>query len=414
MGKIKEIFTTAGGLAVKLLDAYSGLFASGLLRTALGMLFLLLVLAVIAVFARQIGYLLVKPFLHGVSDWSAAMSLQRSTEQGAPRPYVLHMRLGFREMFRKALADVGLYGRTDTEALCAQLVRRSRNLSEDANFGSLQGLARRSDSLRKQSARYMNLLRAIDRERSGRLYQAQDYFADAAHLTELNLPCQPEEPRKGFCHGLYTAFLYNTGDYHAFRNLVRSGSIRPEGTVMRFHTEAAREHFADRMQRALDKGVPYVLYTWLLMPNRGMKLSVYRYLFRSARPDRMAQMENERGSGYEIRFETERGRQQASFRFEVLTAGPALLRRLQETGTHEIMTWAAGKAALEGVLIGSVVAVEAGSVAARHIISERYRLDNPYDRQVLADAIGRFVAQQAEGVIEQEPARAATGKGGSV
>ncbi len=412
MEKIMEILSTAGGLAVKLLDAYSGLFAQGLLRTALGLLFLGLVLALLAVFAKPIGYLLIKPFLHSASEWSAALSFQRTLEPGAPKPYVLHMRLGLRETFRQALADVGLYGRTDAEALCTQLVRRGRNLSEDANFGSLQGLARRSDSLRKQSARYMNLLRAIERERSGRLFQGQDYFADAAHLAELGLPCHPEQPRKGFCHGLYTACLYNTGDYHAFRNLIRSGSIRPEGTVMRFHTEDAREQFADRMQRALDKGVPYVLYSWMMMPNRGLKLHVLKYMFRSAHPERMPQLENQRGPGYEVRFESERGRQQTSFRFEVLTAGPALLRRLQEAGTYEIITWAAGKAAIDGILLGSAAAVEVGSVAVRHIVSEKYRLDNPYDRLVLAEYIVRFVARQAESVVEQEPARTSAGKGG--
>ena len=76
------------------------------------------------------------------------------------------------------------------------------------------------------------------------------------------------------------------------------------------------------------------------------------------------------------------------------------------------MTWAAGKAAIDGILLGSAAAVEVGSVAVRHIVSEKYRLDNPYDRLVLAEYIVRFVARQAESVVEQEPARAAAGKGG--
>lgn len=414
MEKVMEMLSTAGGLTVKLLDFYSGLFATGVMRTAMGILFILLVVILIAFFVKPIGFVLLRPFLRAISDWSAALTMHRTEEPGTPKPYVLHMRLTLREMFRKALADVGLYGRTNTDALCTLLVRRGRNLSEDANYGNLQGFTRRSDSLRKQAARYMNLVRAIERERASRLFQAQDYYADAAHLSELELPNHPGEPMKGFCHGLFSALLYNTTDYHAFRNLIRSSSIRPDGTLMRFHTEAAREHFTDRMQRCLDHSVPYVLFTWLLMPHCGLRLPVYRYLFRSANPNRTIQLENERGSGYEIRFEAERGHPQTTFRFEIVTSGPNLMKRIQEIGTREIMSWAAGKAVQEGVLLGNAYPVEAGSVSPRHIVSERYRLDNPYDRRVFADAIGRFVAQQAETVSELVPERVESRKGGPV
>lgn len=412
MEKVNEIINTAGGLIVKLLDFYSGLFEKGLFRTALGFFFLAMLLGLIVLLLKPIGFLLARPFLSGASEWSASLQLQRRTDPGAPKPYVLQMRLSMREMFRKALADVGLFGRTDTDALIGLLVRRSRMLSEDANFSSLQGLVRRSDALRKQSTRYTELVRAIERERGGRLFLGQDYYAESSHLNELELPNHPGETRKGFLFGLYAAMLFQASEYHAFRNLIRSGSIRPEGTVMRFHTEAAREHFADRMQRSLSRGVPFVLFSWMLMPNKGMRLSVLRYLFRSARTGRLPALENERGPGYEIRFESEQGRQQASFRFEIVTAGPALQRRIQETGTHEIMAWAAGKAALEGLLLGAVVPVEAGSVTARHLTSELYRLDNPYDRQLLSDAVCRFVAQQAETVVEREAPRAPVAKGG--
>jgi hypothetical protein len=412
MEKVNEIINTVGGLVVKLLDFYSGLFEKGLFRTALGLFFLLALLGIVLLLLKPIAFLLLRPFLGGVSEWSASLAMQRTTEPGAPKPYVLHMRLSMRELFRKALADIGLYGRTDTDALIGLLVRRGRMLSEDANFSSLQGLVRRSDTLRKQSARYTELVRAIERERGGRLFQGQDYFAESSHLDELALPNHPGEVRKGFLFGLYAAMLFQSGDYHAFRNLLRSGSIRPEGTVMRFHTEAAREHFADRMERSLARGVPFVLFSWMLIPNKGLRLSVLRYLFRSAKPGRLPPLENERGPGYEVRFESEQGRQQASFRFEIVTAGPALQRRIQETGTHEIMAWAAGKAALEGLLLGAVVPVEAGSVAPRHLISEKYRLDNPYDRQLLSDAVCRFVAHQAETVVEREAPRAAAAKGG--
>ncbi len=412
MEKVKEILTTAGGLAVKLLDFYSGFFAQGVLRTAMGMLVILLVALLAVIYLKPIGFLLVRPFLRSVSDWSAALAMRRTEEPGAPKPYVLHMRLTLCEMFRKALADVGLYGRTNTDAVCTILVRRGRNLSEDAGFGGQQGLVRRSESLRKQSSRYMNLVRAIERERANRLFQAQDYYADAAHLSELELPCHPGEPLKGFCHGLFSALLFNASDYHAFRNLIRSSSIRPDGTLLRFHTESAREHFANRMQRCLDHSVPYVLFTWLLLPHCGMRFQVYRYLFRSSNLKRAFKLENVRGPGYEVRFEAEQSRQQATFRFEVLTSGPALLKRIQETGTHEIMSWVAGKAALEGVLLGSAYPVEAGSVSSRHIISERYRLDNPYDRRIFANAVSRFIARQAEAVVE--PERDEITKGGPV
>lgn len=412
MEKVNEIITTVAGLLVKLLDFYSMLFEKGLFRTALGFLFLGMLIVLGALVLKPVAYLLARPFLHGVSEWAAELQMQRKADPGAPKPYVLHMHLSMREMFRVALADVGLYGRTDTDALIGLLVRRSRLLSEDANFSSLQGLVRRSDSLRRQSARYMSLVRSIERERGGRLFQAQDYYAESSHLNELELPNHPGEVKKGFSFGLYAAMLFQASDYHAFRNLLRSGSIRPEGTVMRFHTEAAREHFADRMQRSLVRGAPWVLFSWMLMPGKGMRFSVLRYLFRSASSGRLPALENDKGPGYEVRFETEQGRQQANFRFEILTSGPALHRRLAETGTHEIMAWAAGKAALEGMLLGSVVPVEAGSVAPRHLISERYRLDNPYDRQILADAVCRFVAQQADTVVEREAPRAATVKGG--
>jgi hypothetical protein len=414
MEKVMVILTTAGGLAVKLLDFYSGLFAKGMLRTVMGMAVILLVALLIAVYLKPIGFLLARPFLRSVSDWAAALAMRRTEEPGTPKPYVLHMRLTLRELFRKALADVGLYGRTNTDALCTILVRRGRNLSEDAGFGGQQGLIRRSESLRKQSSRYLNLVRAIERERASRLFQVQDYYADAAHLSELELPCHPGEPLKGFCHGLFSALLFNAADYHAFRNLIRSSSIRPDGTLLRFHTEAAREHFANRMQRCLDHSVPYVMFTWLLMPQCGLRFSVYRYLFKSSNLKRSYKLDNVRGPGYEVRFEAEQGRQQATFRFEVITAGTALLKRIQETGTHEIMSWAAGKAALDGVLLGSAYPVEAGSVSARHIVSERYRLDNPYDRKVFAHAVSRFIARQAEAVVEQEPEREETGKGGPV
>lgn len=414
MEKILGILKTAGGLAVKLLDFYSGLFANGVLRTAMGMLVILLALILIAFFIKPIGYLLVRPFLRPVCDWSAVLAMRRTEEPGTPKPYVLHMRLSLRELFRKALADVGLYGRTNTDALCALLVRRGRNLSEDAGFGALQGFTRRSESLRKQSTRYMNLVRAIERERASRLVQSQDYYADAAHLSELELPCHPGEILKGFCHGLFSALLYNAADYHAFRNLIRSSSIRPDGTLMRFHTEAAREHFADRMQRSLDHSVPYVMFTWLLSPRCGLRPAVYRYLFRSANPRRAVKLENERGPGYEIRFEADQSRPQATFRFEVITSGPTLLKRIQETGTHEIMSWAAGKAALDGVLLGSAYPVEAGSVSPRHIISERYRLDNPYDRRVFAKAICRFIDNLTETVVEKETDQGEIKKGGPV
>ena len=412
MSKVMEILTTVCSLLVKLLDAYSGLLAKGPLRTALGLFFLLLVLVVLAWVIKPIAYLLARPFLSGVSEWAAALQFHRKTEPGAPKPYILYMRISLREAFRAALADVGLYGRTDTDALVGLLVRRSRNLSEDANFGSLQGLVRRSDALRKQSGRYMNVVRSIERERSGRLFQAQDYFAEASHLTELGLPNHPGEVKKGFLPGLFTAMLFRASDYHAFRNLIRAGSIRPEGTLLRFHTEDERERFADRMQRSLGRGVPYVLFTWFLMPGKGLRRSVLRYVFRSAGADRLQPLEGEKGTGYEIRFESEQGRQQATFRFEIVVSGPALHRRLVETGTHELMVWAAGESSQEGVRIGGAQVVEPGTVSGRHILSERYRLDNAWDRQLLADAICRFVALQAEATPEREAARAEAPNGG--
>ncbi len=412
MDKVLGIITSASQLAVKLLDYYSGLFSKGILRTASGTVFLLLIIMLIVLYFKQIGYILTRPFLNGIADWSAALVMQRSEDPGTPKPYVLHMRLSMREMFRMALADVGLYGRTDTDAMAAILVRRSRTLSEDANYGSLQGLVRRSDSLRKQSARYMNLVRAIERERAGRLSQRNDYYADASHLEELDLPNYPGEPLKGFTQSLYAAMFFNKNSYHGFRNLIRSASIRPEGSTMRFHTQSAREHFADRMQSSLNRGVPYVLYAWLLLPGRGLRFSVMRYLFQSSARDKTIPLEGERGPGYEIRFETERSRQQSTFRFEILTSGPALFRALQETGTKEMMDWAAGNAAIEGVLLGNIVPTEAGTVSQRHLLSEKYRLDNPYDRYVLADAIGHFVAQQAETIGISDVMRAGAGKGG--
>ncbi len=411
MEKVQEILTLGSSLAVKLLDFYSSLFANGIIRSASGIVFMLLIVGLILLYIKPIGYLLVRPFIQSIANWVASLTMQRLEEPGTPKPYILHMRLSMREIFRMALADVGLYGRTGTDALCTLLVRRGRNLSEDANYGGLQGLVNRADALRRQSLRYMNLVKSIERERAGRLYQGQDIYADSAHLDELSLPNHPGEPLKGFNQGLYAAMLFNSNKYHAFRNLIRAGSIRPEGTVMRFHTEAAREHFADKMQSSLQSGIPYVLYTWMLLPGRGLRLSVYKYLFhsvsRSANP-----IENERGPGYEIRFESERGRQQSTFRFEILTSGPALLRVLQETGTREIMAWAAGKAAIEGVLLGNIVATEAGSVAPRHITSEKYRLDNPYDRFILAEAISRFVDQQAETVGMREQSRSVIENGG--
>ncbi len=414
MDKVLEILTTIGGLLVKLLDFYSGLYAQGILRTALGLALLALIAAGFLLFIKPLGYLLLRPFLRGVSDWSASLTMQRREDTGTPKPYVLHMHLSMRELFRKALADMGLYGRTDTDALCGFMVRKSRNLSEDANHGSLQGLVRRSDALRRQSARYLDLVRGIERERSGRLSQRQDYYADATHLEEMDLPSHPGEVRKGFLQGLFAAMMYNRNGYHAFRNLLRSGSLRPDGTVMRFHTESAREHFADRMQRSLDNGVPYVLYVWLLSPGGGFRFSVIRYLFRSAGKDKLSAPETLRGSGYEIRFESERGRQnQASFRFEIVTSGTALHHKLQEIGTREIMAWASGKAAIEGVLMGNAVVLESGSMTPRQLVSDRYRLDNSHDRHVFANAIGQFVAMQAETVAERPPVRGGSPKGGS-
>jgi len=412
MSKVMEILTTICSLLVKLLDFYSGLLAKGPLRTALGLLFLLLVLLAIAWAVKPIAYLLARPFLGGVSEWAASLQLHRKTEPGAPKPYILYMRLSLREIFRAALADVGLYGRTDTDQLVGLLVRRSRNLSEDANFGSLQGLVRRSDALRKQSARSMNVVRSIERERAGRLFQSQDYYAETSHLTELGLPNHPGEVKKGFLIGLFTAMLFRASDYHAFRNLLRSGSIRPEGTLLRFHSEDERERFADRMQRSLGRGVPYVLFTWFLMPGKGLRRGVLRYAFGSAGADRLPPLAGEKGPGYEIRFESEQGRQQATFRFEIVVSGPALHRRLVETGTHEMMVWAAGEASQAGVLLGGAQVIEAGSVSGRHILSERYRIDNAWDRQLLADAICRFVALQAESTPERETVRTETPNGG--
>ena len=108
MVNVQEIVTTVSKLAVKLLDYYSELLSTGVLRTLLAYVMLLLLVALAAVSLKTVLYLLTRPFLHSVCSWAATLQLFRKEEAGAPKPYVLHMRLSMREIFRAALSDVGL------------------------------------------------------------------------------------------------------------------------------------------------------------------------------------------------------------------------------------------------------------------------------------------------------------------
>lgn len=403
MDKILEILNTATGLLVKLLDFLSGHLARPPIRNLLSLTILAAILIVLYAFRHVIGFLLIRPFLSRTARQLTGLGVEMEEEPGTPKPYVLAVRLNLKERFRMALSDLGLYAHVDTDVLSAELIRRARYFSEDAEWCSGKDLPQRAAGMRDKSSMYLAMMRNVEQNRTARLTGRHDFHIDASILQELSLGDADFNPETGL--ELFGAGLFDARSYQTFRNLIRAFAIPGRAVRFRFSSREKRRAYAAHLQHAMINASAWVIYRrltrWL---GRLQFAQAVHFMKAGVSGDREASPVALNEGGLSVRYLSEDRGPAHYLRFEITSRSRGAIQRLRETGTLEIASFAAEEAESDGIVFEGIQPVSVSEPGTQAIASEAFRFENGYEREVFARYVNNAVLNQVEGLKDTEAA----------